>query len=69
MKRVRLMCPNCQREQVSVEDEGNVSNYSERLIYQSCPDCVNTPEARLLNAIFGQKAGNSNLWKGVTNGD
>ena len=64
LKRFILICPNCQREQViGVEDESNTTSYSEDTVYQSCPDCSDSPENMLLNAIFGQKDNSSNLWK------
>ena len=63
MKRLILVCPNCQREQViGVEDESNINSYSEDTVYQSCPDCGNSPEVKLLNAIFGQE-NDSKLWR------
>lgn len=62
MKVKRLMCPLCKKEKVLEKtEEDNLSEYSEELITQFCPECSNTAEARLLAAIFG-KRGEPSLW-------
>jgi len=60
MKVERIICPVCKAEVKDTSDETNLREYWEHTVTRVCDDCrlAGSPEAKLLEAIFGEGAGN-----------
>lgn len=60
MKVRRIICPACEFEKKVILDKDNLHGYSEEVVSEVCDreECQrwhNSPEQRLLRAMFGQK--------------
>ena len=60
MKVERVICPACKTERKVISDEDNMHEYLtvdvlEYCDTNECQEAKNTPEQRLLRAIFGEK--------------
>jgi len=56
----RIVCPSCGIETREVLDENNLRDYSEEIVSEvcdekKCQDWRNSPEQRLLRAMFGER--------------
>lgn len=57
MKVIRTICPHCGTEiDIQRLDIKNTREYSEEIVTKTCDDCKDSPEAKLIDAIFGRKA-------------
>lgn len=62
MRVERIICPSCGAERKAVSNRDNLHNYSEEVVSEvcskkECREWYNSPEQRLLRAIFGDKNG------------
>lgn len=60
MKVKRIICPACESEKNVVSDGGNLHEYSEEVVSEfcdrkECQEAYNSPEEKLLRAIFGER--------------
>lgn len=49
----RYICSGCGAERVEKLDELNLSSYTEEIIPVICSKCADSPEVKLLEALFG----------------
>lgn len=56
MKAKRIICPVCGSEKKTISEEGNLHEYLETIVSEVCCEYEDTPEEKLLKAIFGKKA-------------
>ena len=60
MKVLRVICPVCKAERQVTSDDDNMHEYLTEDVFEycdtkECQEAYNTPEQRLLRAIFGEK--------------
>jgi len=60
MRVKRIICPACESEKRVTSEEGNMHEYSEEIASEVCDraECQrwhNSPEQRLLRAMFGER--------------
>ena len=62
-----VRCTHCGRsKKYQVDSPDDHSSYKQEDLYQMCPECVNarkdTPETKLLDAMFGTPVPEDSLW-------
>lgn len=63
MKVITEICPRCKKRTEHKTDVDNIYSYTDETVYKKCPKCKklkDTPEEKLLRAIFGEQQDSDN---------